>query len=77
MDRDERLCDLCNKNALGDEFHYLLECEFFKNERKKILRRQFIEHPNSVKLHDLLNTDDNRVLFQLAKFCKILLSAIK
>ena len=77
VDRDDRLCDLCNMHALGDEFHYLLECKFFKNERKHFLPGQFIVHPNSVKLHDLLNTDDNRVLFRVAKFCKILLSVIK
>ena len=77
VDRDERLCDLCNKNALGMNFITFLNVSFSKMNEKKFLPRQFIVHPNSVKLHDLLNTDDNRVLFQFAKFCKILLSVIK
>ena len=27
--RDERLCQLCNTNSIGDEFHYLFECNHF------------------------------------------------
>jgi hypothetical protein len=37
IDRSERICDLCNKEELGDEFHYLFNCTFFKDERKKII----------------------------------------
>jgi hypothetical protein len=37
IDRSERICDLCNKEELGDEFHYLFNCTFFKDERKKNL----------------------------------------
>ena len=29
IERNERICSLCNKNELGDEFHYLFYCEFF------------------------------------------------
>ena len=35
IDRSERICDLCNKEELGDEFHYLFNCTFFKDERKQ------------------------------------------
>jgi hypothetical protein len=37
IDRLERICDLCNKEELGDEFHYLFNCTFFKDERKKFI----------------------------------------
>lgn len=26
LKRHERICNLCNNNQIGDEFHYLLEC---------------------------------------------------
>jgi hypothetical protein len=35
VDCDDRICDICNLNNIGDEFHYLFECTFFENERKK------------------------------------------
>ena len=39
VDQNELKCDLCNRNDLGDEFHYLLECPHFQNERKEYLGR--------------------------------------
>ncbi len=27
--RSERLCELCNLKDLGDEYHYLMKCDFF------------------------------------------------
>ena len=33
IDRDERLCELCDHSELGDEFHYRCNCTFFAEER--------------------------------------------
>ena len=27
IDREDRICNLCNEGLVGDEFHYLLECK--------------------------------------------------
>ena len=35
LHRELRICHLCNTADLGDEFHYLLKCDYF-NERRKI-----------------------------------------
>ena len=35
----DRKCNLCLTNDVGDEFHYLLTCPFFENERKEHLNR--------------------------------------
>ena len=32
-ERNERYCNLCNTNLIGDEFHYLFECEILKDIR--------------------------------------------
>ena len=32
---DERVCRLCQLNDVGDEFHYVLRCPFFQENRKK------------------------------------------
>ena len=35
---EDELCKLCDLRECGDEFHYILRCPFFKNERKKFLK---------------------------------------
>ena len=37
IERNERICHICNKNELGDEFHYLFNCEYFSRSRLKLL----------------------------------------
>ena len=36
--RSQRVWTLCNRNELGDEFHYLFECGFFKKLEECIYR---------------------------------------
>ena len=43
--RNERFCNLCNKNQIGDEFHYLFQCGFFLEERKKPYKTLLLEIP--------------------------------
>ena len=47
VDRDDRICDIYNLNNIGDEFHYLFECTFFENERKKLLPFDVLKNPNT------------------------------
>ena len=45
--RDDRICNHCNSAKLGDEFHYIFECDYLKTERKKIIPQEYY------KLEDL------------------------
>ena len=63
IDRDERLCDLCDHN----EFHYLYNCTFFAEERKKYLPRNLLQVKNVISFNSLMNSDDRFVLIGLAK----------
>jgi len=74
--RDDRICDLCNSSELGDEFHYLLQCSYFSNERCKMFPYDVYTRPNTDKFKDLLCTDDYITLVKPARFCKIILSVI-
>ena len=76
VDRDDRICDICNMNSIGDEFHYIFECKFFNEERKQFLPQDFMKKPNAVKFHSLFNVDDYSTKVKIAKFCKIILSVI-
>ena len=42
----ERKCSLCNKNDIGDEFHYLLICLYFATERTRTENKLF---PNTCR----------------------------
>lgn len=75
--RDDRICNLCNSAKLGDEYHYIFECSFFKNERRKFIPIHFVRKHNTQKYHDLFNTKDFHNLLRLAKFCKIILTHFK
>ena len=74
IDRSDRICDLCNLDELGDEFHYLYNCTFFNEERSKFLPKNLIGIRNSLSFYEIMNSQDKYVLVGLAKFCKTVMS---
>jgi hypothetical protein len=75
--RNERTCSLCNKDELGDEFHYLLECKFFENERKLYIPKFYCIKPSAAKYIQLMSTTNFKTLCKLAKFVNIILKYFK
>ena len=71
----ERTCQLCKKD-LGDEFHYLLQCENFKNERKLYLKPYFLRFPNIIKFNQLMNITNKIELKKLCTFIDHLLKHV-
>ena len=74
---EERVCTLCQTNALGDEFHYLFECAFFQAQRAKYLLRYYYTHPNMYKMMQLFESPDNQEMLNLAKFTDIILKKFR
>ena len=37
IDRNLRMCTMCDRKSIGDEYHYIMECTYFSNERKNIV----------------------------------------
>ena len=70
---DERKCVLCEKNDIGDEFHYLFVCYHFKSERKNFLMPYFYKRPNIIKFKELLSTENENLLIKLSCFIKIIM----
>ncbi|XP_070182616.1 uncharacterized protein [Littorina saxatilis] len=68
--RNERLCDMCDKNELGDEFHYLFSCtdESIVSERRKLISPYYRSHPNCLKYEQLMNCKSKIKLMKLARF---------
>ena len=50
-----RICNLCDENIIGDEFHYILECNYFNNVRKKYIDDCYRKRPNIIKFGELIS----------------------
>ena len=74
--RSSRLCTLCSVGLIGDEFHYMFQCEYFTEERKVFIPKKYINRPNTLKMNELFNTKNMKVLFKLAKFVKVILQKL-
>ena len=72
IDRENRICTLCDEGLVGDEFHYLLECSYFNDERKNLLGEDYCIRPNIIKYTNLMNTKNVPVLRNLCHFIKII-----
>jgi hypothetical protein len=62
--RNERKCILCN--SLEDEFHFLLECELYKDLRIRYIKPYFRKRPNIPKFIELFSCEDQSINLNLA-----------
>ena len=70
--REERKCELCEDHDIGDEFHYLLQCKYFSQERKQYLKKYYFTGPNVLKFAEVLSSKNIGTLRNLAKFIRII-----
>ena len=68
IDRNLRKCNLCNSNLIGDEFHYLLECHFFNDERKALLPTINRKNLNCITFSRIMNEERPLKLKNLCLF---------
>ena len=72
IDFDRRLCTLCISDV-GDEFHYILNCKYFRSLRKLYIKPYYHKHPNTLKFSQLMNSNNKVELKKkLTKFIKII-----
>lgn len=74
---EERKCQLCDNNDIGDEFHYLLLCPFFANERISLIKPYYYNRPNILKYMQLLQSKNKRLLSSLSKFVSCIISSFQ
>jgi hypothetical protein len=66
IDRQNRLCKLCNQNVIESEYHFLLCCNKYDDLRRQYLGN--IPWPNVHKFKQLMSTKNKFKLFKIAKF---------
>ena len=74
IERSQRIGTLCNRNEMGDEFHYLFECDFFKETRTIYLPKFYQRHANILKFQKLMSVRNLKLLQQLSRFIFFILS---
>ena len=65
----ERRCSFCDRD-IGDEYHMLLTCPRFENERRKYIKRYYYSRPNTIKFEQLMNCTNKITLTNLCYFVK-------
>ena len=83
--RDNRLCNLCDKRELGDEFHYILKCTYAPvvTIRKELMEKVNAINSGILNLPEkelfiyLVNAHDTSIVFHFAKFLETLMKITK
>ena len=57
-----RQCTLCDLNETGDEFHYIFNCKYFLDDRRKYLKHIYLVRPNTVIMYSLMNVSNKFVI---------------
>ena len=70
---NERKCKICTKDDIGDEYHYLFTCDFFKSDRKLYLKPYFYVKPNIRKYREHFTSTNEATLIKLSKFVAIIM----
>ena len=70
IERNRRLCKLCQKQEIGDGFHYIMECSFFKCKRKLVIKQKYTLNPNMKQLKNLMTSKNRKKLTNICKLIK-------
>ena len=76
INRENRVCNLCQGRELGGEFHYLFECTKFVQDRTRLIPQNYRCSPNTVKYCALMCSNYVVELSKLCKFIRIVNSKV-
>jgi len=73
--RDQRICNKCPINDIGDEFHYLFTCSYhpIAEKRKILVPKYYYNHPNIYKFRELMELKSKNKVLNLCRFIQHLL----
>ena len=68
LERNVRLCQVCNSNEIEDEFHFMFKCTPYVQLRQTYIKRYYRVKPSMFKLVQLLKTQNKSEVFMLSKY---------
>ena len=77
VDRENRVCALCNTDDVADEYHYIFKCSHFDDKRNECLDRKYSEQPSHNNFSLLFNTNIKLELLKLKHFIDCINNALK
>ena len=77
IDIVNRKCTLCKSYNIGDEFHYIFQCDAFSSERSSLISGHITPRPCALTLEALFSTNDPLALSNLSKFCAIIMAKFR
>ena len=69
-DLNMRKCPLCD-SGVGDEYHYLLECQCFCSNRKRLLKDKYYKRHNIHSFNELMNIKTTNTI-EYRKLCQFI-----
>ena len=70
--RENRKCNLCNLEEIGDEFHYILNCPYFKQYSDIYIKKRYTKRPNIINFLEIMASTNKLNLTNLCKFIRII-----
>ena len=71
LERNLRLCQLCNMNEVEDEFHLLFKCSTYSHLRQTFIKRYYRIRPSMFKLIQLFNTQNKSEMCMLSRYISV------
>ena len=68
--KNERICNICKQNVLGDEYHFIFECVKLVELRNICLPKHFRIKPNQIKFKQLFETEELKLLLNIVKLIR-------
>lgn len=62
---EDRKCNECQLNEIGDEFHYMFICPCFASTRKRVMPRHYYYRPNVMKFQELFSSESRQLLISI------------
>ena len=73
----DRICPLCQTDAVGTEIHYLLYCPFFNTDRDRLLLSNFNTISPNTPLSTLLSSENVSLLKAVSKLASRIMTKFK
>ena len=76
-ERAQRLCTLCDRSDVEDEYHFVIICPLYSHLRVSYIRPYYYKKPSVYKFVQLMQSDNLSILRNLGKYLQVAFSLRK